>query len=69
MATCAVARRIPFELRLLLARDPKALSAVGRICVQEIARWQREQADPAGGPGRAASLGIGEIGDTRRKQE
>ena len=26
----------PFELRLLLARDPRALTAVGRIFVQEI---------------------------------
>ncbi|MEO8901800.1 MAG: hypothetical protein ABI627_09765 [Polyangiaceae bacterium] len=26
---------VPFELRLLLARDPTALTAVGRIFVQE----------------------------------
>jgi hypothetical protein len=35
---------VPFELRLLLAKNAAALSAVGRIFVQEILRWQREQA-------------------------
>ncbi|MES1175278.1 MAG: transposase zinc-binding domain-containing protein [Myxococcales bacterium] len=35
---------VPFELRLLLARDPRALTAVGRIFVQEIFRSQRERA-------------------------
>ena len=35
---------VPFELRLLLAREPRALTAVGRIFVQEIFRWQRERA-------------------------
>jgi hypothetical protein len=35
---------VPFELRLLLAREPAALSAAGRIFVQEILRWQRIQA-------------------------
>ena len=35
---------VPFELRLLLARDPFALTAVGRIFVQEIFRSQRERA-------------------------
>jgi hypothetical protein len=39
---------VPFELRLLLARDPRALTAVGRIFVQEIFRWQRERAGIAG---------------------
>jgi len=39
---------VPFELRLLLARDPRALTAVGRIFVQEIFRWQRERAGRAG---------------------
>jgi hypothetical protein len=39
---------VPFELRLLLARDPRALTAVGRIFVQEIFRWQRESAGIAG---------------------
>ena len=34
---------VPFELRLLLARDPHVLTAVGRIFVQEIFRWQRER--------------------------
>jgi glycosyltransferase involved in cell wall biosynthesis len=34
---------VPFELRLLLARNAAALSAVGRIFVREIWRWQREQ--------------------------
>jgi hypothetical protein len=35
---------VPYELRLLLARVPRVLSAVGRIFVTEIFRWQREQA-------------------------
>lgn len=35
---------VPFELRLLLAKNAKALSAVGRIFVQETLRWQVEQA-------------------------
>ena len=35
---------VPFELRLLLARNAAALSAVGRIFVREISRWQCEQA-------------------------
>jgi hypothetical protein len=39
---------VPFELRLLLARDPRALTAVGRIFVQEIFRWHRESASMAG---------------------
>jgi hypothetical protein len=39
---------VPFELRSLLARDPRALTAVGRIFVQEIFRWQRESAGMAG---------------------
>ena len=39
---------MPFELRLLLARDPRALTAVGRIFVQEIFRWQRERAGLSG---------------------
>ena len=34
---------VPFELRLLLARNAAALSAVGRIFVREVWRWQREQ--------------------------
>jgi len=34
---------VPFELRLLLARNAAALSAVGRIFVREIWRRQREQ--------------------------
>lgn len=34
---------VPFELRLLLARSAPTLSAVGRIFVREIWRWQREQ--------------------------
>jgi len=48
---------VPFELRLLLARNPKALSAVGRIFVQEIARWQRDQADAAGVPWKRTRAG------------
>ncbi|MBN1606004.1 MAG: transposase zinc-binding domain-containing protein [Polyangiaceae bacterium] len=35
---------VPYELRLLLARSADALSAVGRIFVQEILRFQRQQA-------------------------
>jgi hypothetical protein len=35
---------VPFELRLLLAKHARALSAVGRIFVREILRWQVEQA-------------------------
>ena len=35
---------VPYELRLLLARNADALSAVGRIFVQEILRSQRQQA-------------------------
>jgi hypothetical protein len=32
---------VPFELRLLLAKNPEALSAMGRIFIEEIFRWQR----------------------------
>jgi hypothetical protein len=39
---------VPFELRLLLAAKPDALSAVGRIFIQEIQRWQRQQAQALG---------------------
>jgi hypothetical protein len=39
---------VPFELRLLLAAKPDALSAVGRLFVQEIQRWQRQQAEALG---------------------
>ena len=35
---------VPFELRLLLAKNARALSAVGRIFVREIHRWQVERA-------------------------
>jgi hypothetical protein len=35
---------VPLELRLLLAARPDALSAVGRIFIQEIQRWQRQLA-------------------------
>ncbi len=35
---------VPFELRLTLARRPDALSAVGRILVAEIFRYQSEAA-------------------------
>jgi hypothetical protein len=41
-------RRVPFELRLLLAAKPEALSAIGRIFVQVIQRWQREHARALG---------------------
>jgi hypothetical protein len=39
---------VPFELRLLLAAKPDALSAIGRIFVQEILRWQRQRAAALG---------------------
>ena len=39
---------VPYELRLLLARHPAALSAVGRIFVQEVFRFQTEQAKTRG---------------------
>jgi hypothetical protein len=39
---------VPFELRLLLAAKPDALSAVGRIFIQEIQRWQRQQVQALG---------------------
>ncbi len=39
---------VPFELRLLLAAKPEALSAIGRIFVQAIQCWQREQARALG---------------------
>lgn len=35
---------VPFELRLLLAKIARAMSAVGRIFAREILRWQVEQA-------------------------
>ncbi len=49
---------VPFELRLLLARNAAALSAVGRIFVREISRWQCEQAgaSPQHGKSRPDSL-------------
>lgn len=55
---------VPFELRLLLAKRSDALSAVGRIFVREILRWQREQArlsDPSLVSLPAPSLGGGAI--------
>lgn len=39
---------VPFELRLLLAKNAAALSAVGRIFVREIWRWQRDCCQRAG---------------------
>jgi hypothetical protein len=41
---------VPFELRLLLAKNHAALSAVGRIFVREVFHWQREQASLTGIP-------------------
>jgi hypothetical protein len=41
---------VPFELRLLLAKNHRALSAVGRIFVREVFHWQREQAALRGIP-------------------
>ena len=39
---------VPFELRLLLARNPRALSAVGRLFVERVLRWQRDCASSLG---------------------
>jgi hypothetical protein len=39
---------VPFELRLLVAAKPDALSAIGRIFIQEIQRWQRQRARALG---------------------
>ena len=39
---------VPFELRLTLARHAHALTAVGRIFVEEVFRWQRERARELG---------------------
>lgn len=39
---------VPFELRLLLAAKPRVLSAVGRLFVTEVMRWQRRQAEAMG---------------------
>lgn len=39
---------VPFELRLLLARNPRALSAVGRLFVERVLRWQRDSASSLG---------------------
>ncbi|MEO7035641.1 MAG: transposase zinc-binding domain-containing protein, partial [Polyangiaceae bacterium] len=41
---------VPFELRLLLAKNPHALSAVGRLFVREVFHWQRERARMVGVP-------------------
>jgi hypothetical protein len=38
----------PFEVRRVLALRPAALTAEGRIFVEEIARWQKEQAKARG---------------------
>jgi hypothetical protein len=42
---------VPFELRLLLATNPSALSVTGRIFIQEVFRWQRDRAGERGLPG------------------
>ncbi|HWA78502.1 MAG TPA: transposase [Polyangiaceae bacterium] len=39
---------VPFELRLLLARNPSALSTVGRLFVERVLRWQRDCAKRLG---------------------
>jgi hypothetical protein len=39
---------VPFEFRLLLAAKPDALSAIGRLFIQEIQRWQRQRAQALG---------------------
>jgi hypothetical protein len=39
---------VPFELRLTLARRADALTAVGRVFVEEVFRWQRERARELG---------------------
>jgi len=53
---------VPFELRLLLARDPRALTAVGRIFVQEIFRSQRERARGRQALHRRCACSTGAIG-------
>jgi len=48
---------VPFELRLLLAKTPHALSAVGRVFVREVFHWQRERARMLGVPqGRSGAI-------------
>jgi hypothetical protein len=39
---------VPFELRILLANCPDALSKVGRTFVDEVFRWQRDKARALG---------------------
>jgi hypothetical protein len=41
----------PFAVRRLLALRPDALTAAGRIFVEEIARWQKQKATARGTPG------------------
>jgi hypothetical protein len=41
----------PFAVRHLLALRPDALTAAGRIFVEEIARWQKQKATARGTPG------------------
>jgi hypothetical protein len=41
----------PFPVRRLLALRPDALTAAGRIFVEEIARWQKQKATARGTPG------------------
>jgi hypothetical protein len=38
----------PFEVRRVLALRPDALTAEGRMFVEEIARWQKQQARAQG---------------------
>jgi len=52
---------VPFELRLTLARHPDALSAVGRILVAEIFRYQQEAAGALGLDCRRARSGAGQF--------
>jgi hypothetical protein len=47
---------VPFELRLLLAARPDALSAVGRIFVQEIHRWQKGRLENLARPVECAAV-------------
>ncbi len=49
---------VPFELRLLLAKNPEALTMVGRVFVEEIFRWQRDRAREGGVGGEARGAAI-----------
>lgn len=49
---------VPFELRLLLAKNPRALTMVGRTFVQEVFAWQKERARSRGVAGELQGAGV-----------